>query len=202
MGENNPWVTRGRVVPRSNQHRYPALASLARDVLSIPTTGMGVERLFNSARDICHYCCGSLNATTIQDLIMFMCTSRFEINKRQLADIKQFLPESKIEELNEEQSTQLLDDVGQISDTEENELAVTKEQWVIQEPSSRALGKRQRSVASELEDEVDLPPLLQPALRPLPRPRPCPRAALRGRRAGSSCPQVGQGREPALSGPP
>ena len=99
---------------------------------------------------------------------MFMCISRFKINKRQLADIKQFLPESEIEELNEEQSTQLLDDVDQISDTKENELAVTKEQLVIQEPSSRALGKRWRSVASELEDEVDLPPLLQPALRPLP----------------------------------
>ncbi|KAL4755680.1 uncharacterized protein BDW70DRAFT_146114 [Aspergillus foveolatus] len=74
--------------------------------------------------------------------MMFMCTPRFEINKRQLADIKQFLPESEIEELNEEQSAQLLDDVDQISDTEENEVAVTKEQWVIQEPSSRALGKR------------------------------------------------------------
>jgi hypothetical protein len=113
---------------KENQHRYPALASLARDVLSIPATGAGVEQLFNSARDICHYRCGSLNATTIQDLMMFMCTSRFEINKRQLADIKQFLPESEIEELNKEQSTQLLDNVGQISDTKENELAVTKEQ--------------------------------------------------------------------------
>jgi hypothetical protein len=58
-----------------------------------------------------------------------------------------------------------LDDVDQISDTEENELAITKEQPVIQELSSRALGKRRRSVAFESEDEVTLPPLLQSALQ-------------------------------------
>lgn len=45
------------VAPRTfwkeNGHKFPALASLACDVLSIPATGAGVERLFNSARDIC-----------------------------------------------------------------------------------------------------------------------------------------------------
>ena len=40
---------------KDNQHRFPALAALARDVLSVPATGAGVERLFNTARDICHY---------------------------------------------------------------------------------------------------------------------------------------------------
>jgi hypothetical protein len=49
-------------------------------------------------------------------------------NNTVYARYKQFLPESEIEELNKEQSTQLLDNVGQISDTKENELAVTKEQ--------------------------------------------------------------------------
>lgn len=38
-----------RIFWKENQHRYPALASVARDVLSIPATGAGVERLFNSA---------------------------------------------------------------------------------------------------------------------------------------------------------
>ncbi|OKO90596.1 hypothetical protein PENSUB_13313 [Penicillium subrubescens] len=50
---------------KENQTTFPALAKLARDVLSIPATGAGVERLFNTARDICHYRRGSLNATTI-----------------------------------------------------------------------------------------------------------------------------------------
>jgi hypothetical protein len=64
---------------RDHQHQFPALANLARDVLSIPATGAGVERLFNSARDIFHYRRGSLKPSTIPDLIIFMCTSRFEI---------------------------------------------------------------------------------------------------------------------------
>ncbi|KAJ9482154.1 hypothetical protein VN97_g11287 [Penicillium thymicola] len=40
---------------RDNQFRFPAIAALARDVLAIPATGAGVERLFNTARDVCHY---------------------------------------------------------------------------------------------------------------------------------------------------
>jgi hypothetical protein len=38
---------------KDHQHEFPALAKLARDVLLIPATGAGVERLFNSARDVC-----------------------------------------------------------------------------------------------------------------------------------------------------
>lgn len=59
--------------------QLPVLSSVARDILSIPATGAGVERLFNSARDICHYQRGQLNSATIQDIMMFRCKSRFEI---------------------------------------------------------------------------------------------------------------------------
>ncbi|KAJ5264753.1 hypothetical protein N7505_007546 [Penicillium chrysogenum] len=55
---------------KGHQHEFPMLASVARDVLSIPATGASVERLFNSARDICHYRRGSLKPTTLQDLVM------------------------------------------------------------------------------------------------------------------------------------
>jgi hypothetical protein len=48
-----------------------------------PSHGMfssaGVERLFSSARDICHYRRGLLNITTIQDLMMLRCISRFDV---------------------------------------------------------------------------------------------------------------------------
>ncbi|CAG8305186.1 unnamed protein product, partial [Penicillium salamii] len=37
------------------QSRFPAIAALACDTLLFPATGAGVERLFNTARDICHY---------------------------------------------------------------------------------------------------------------------------------------------------
>ncbi|KAI9035395.1 uncharacterized protein KD926_003670 [Aspergillus affinis] len=40
---------------RNNQSRFPAIALLARDALSIPATGIGVERLFNTARNVYHY---------------------------------------------------------------------------------------------------------------------------------------------------
>jgi hypothetical protein len=52
--------------------------------LSIPATGAGIERLFNSARDVCNYRRGSLSATTIQDLMMFRCISNFEIEQEDL----------------------------------------------------------------------------------------------------------------------
>lgn len=43
-------------------------AALARDTLAIPATGAGVERLFNTARDICYYCRGRMKSTTIEEL--------------------------------------------------------------------------------------------------------------------------------------
>ncbi|KAJ5318460.1 HAT dimerization [Penicillium atrosanguineum] len=60
------------------EEELPILSSVARDILSIPATGAGVERLFNSARDVCHYRRGQLNPTTIQDIMMFRCKSRFD----------------------------------------------------------------------------------------------------------------------------
>ncbi len=43
---------------------------MARDVLAIPATSVGVERLFNMARDICHYRRGSLKAETIRKIML------------------------------------------------------------------------------------------------------------------------------------
>ena len=43
---------------------------MAKDVLAVPATLVGVERLFNMAQNVCHYCCGHLKAETISSLIM------------------------------------------------------------------------------------------------------------------------------------
>ncbi|KAJ5203816.1 uncharacterized protein N7498_004695 [Penicillium cinerascens] len=59
---------------KENQITFPALVKLARDVLLIPATGAGVERLFNTARDVYHYRRGSLNATTIQEIMLYRFT--------------------------------------------------------------------------------------------------------------------------------
>jgi hypothetical protein len=90
---------------KDHQRQFPALANLARDVLSIPATGAGVERLFNSARDVCHYRRGSLNPSTIQDLMMFMCTSRFEIEDSQRTLINEYLSHEEVQANQEAKST-------------------------------------------------------------------------------------------------
>ncbi|CAG8388046.1 unnamed protein product, partial [Penicillium salamii] len=50
---------------RENTYIFLTLASFARDVFFILAKGVKIERLFNTARDICHYRRGSLNKTTI-----------------------------------------------------------------------------------------------------------------------------------------
>lgn len=67
---------------KSHDRQFPVLSAIARDCLAVPATGAGVERLFNSARDICHYFRGSLNATTIQDLMLLLCANCFDIEEQ------------------------------------------------------------------------------------------------------------------------
>jgi hAT family C-terminal dimerisation region len=43
---------------------------MAKDILSIPASGVGVERLFNTARDVCHYRRNHLNANTIEIIML------------------------------------------------------------------------------------------------------------------------------------
>lgn len=81
---------------KDSQNELRILASLARDVLSTPASGAGVERLFNSARGICHYRRGSLQPKTIQDLMMMMCTTRFDIESEKLAFIDEYLSTQEI----------------------------------------------------------------------------------------------------------
>lgn len=115
---------------KNNADRFPALAALARDILSVPATGAGVERLFNTARDICHYRRGRLSATTIQELMMFLCTSKFEIEEEQAAFLQEFFTRDEIEAAKEEREfTPDSVSVDPISDTEEEQ---TQEEEDIQ----------------------------------------------------------------------
>jgi len=67
----------------STAFQHLQVASLARDIFSISAIAVGVEQLFNSARDICYYRRGSLSSTTIQDLIIFRCSSKFDIEEEE-----------------------------------------------------------------------------------------------------------------------
>ncbi|EED14570.1 conserved hypothetical protein [Talaromyces stipitatus ATCC 10500] len=80
-----------------------AIAALARDALSVSVTGAGIKWLFNIAWDICHYRCGKLHAVTIQELILFLCASRFKIDQEQHFFISDFLSQDEIESAKEEE---------------------------------------------------------------------------------------------------
>src|ERR1700710_1554683 len=128
---------------KEHQHEFPALTSLARDVLSIPATGAGVERLINVARDICHYRRGSLKPKTIRDLMMFLCTIKFEIEEEQLAFVQEYLSSREIQTATEEREAQKpQDDLESISDNEEDTSVSNR----IQDPSVRTQGKRRRGI--------------------------------------------------------
>jgi hypothetical protein len=133
---------------RDHQHTFPVLASIARDILSVPATGAGVERLFNSARDICHYRRGSLQSSTIQDLMLLMCGIRFDLEEEQLAFVREYATEDEIELQKEEVNERTQDEMLEISDNEEG--------------PSQQNSKRQRGVLSddELEEEYDDEPRL------------------------------------------
>ncbi|GFF54131.1 hypothetical protein IFM58399_09749 [Aspergillus lentulus] len=151
------------IAPRTfwneHEHKFPALAKMARDVLSIPATGAGVERLFISARDVCHYRRGSLNSTTIQDLMLFMCTARFEVEEKQLSLMKQYLSNEEQQALDEEKDAQQLQDTLEpISDNEEEDgLEISIDQPATQQLSKRAQGERRRSMVSNGEQEGQEP---------------------------------------------
>jgi hypothetical protein len=50
--------------------KFPTVARMAKDVLAVPLAGVGVERSFNYARDVCHYRRGKLHADTIKKIML------------------------------------------------------------------------------------------------------------------------------------
>jgi hypothetical protein len=52
---------------------------MARDHLPVPATSVGVERLCNVGRDICHYRCGHIKPESIPKLVMIRTLDRKEI---------------------------------------------------------------------------------------------------------------------------
>ena len=52
---------------------------MARDILAAPATTVGVKRLFNQARDICHYRRSQLSAESISASMMVKVFDRIEL---------------------------------------------------------------------------------------------------------------------------
>lgn len=79
-----------------------------------------MERLFNTARDICHYRLGRMKSETIQELMMYLYTSRFELEVQEAKELERFFSLDEIEALREEKDDRPEDvEIESISDTEE-----------------------------------------------------------------------------------
>ena len=66
---------------RTNAPCFPILSWIARDFLAVPASGVGVENLFSTARDVCHYRRNRLAPETIEAIMIQMSTDRFELKK-------------------------------------------------------------------------------------------------------------------------
>ncbi|KAJ5956835.1 hypothetical protein N7501_011114 [Penicillium viridicatum] len=96
------------------EREFLVLSRLVRDLLLVPTTGAGIERLFNSAQDICYYRRGSLHEGTIQDLIIYIYSEKLILEGQQLI---QALKEDKALKAIEE-DTEPISDNKEIEESE------------------------------------------------------------------------------------
>ncbi|KAI9039816.1 hAT family dimerization domain-containing protein [Aspergillus affinis] len=112
---------------RDNQSRFPAIALLARDILSIPATGAGVERLFNTARNVYHYRRSRLKSETVKEIMLFLCVTRFDLKDTEAKQLEQLFTLEEIELVREQNHENLEEieieiEIDIISDEEEEEV--------------------------------------------------------------------------------
>ena len=65
---------------------FPALALMARDVLAVPISGVGVERIFNMARDVCGYRRGQLSHESFRQQMLIKYHDRHHMRLQSDAD--------------------------------------------------------------------------------------------------------------------
>ncbi|KZN87658.1 hypothetical protein EN45_062190 [Penicillium chrysogenum] len=70
---------------KDHQREWPVLTRLARDLLSIPATGAGTERLLTVAQNICRTRGGSLDESTMRDLVMYAYSEGSESGKQSIS---------------------------------------------------------------------------------------------------------------------
>lgn len=49
---------------------YPVVSKMARDILAVPCSAVGVERMFNSGRDVCTYRRGNLLSESVKEIML------------------------------------------------------------------------------------------------------------------------------------
>lgn len=86
---------------------FSAIAVFVQDIFSISATDTGVEQLFNTARDICYYCRERIKSEIIQELIIFFCISKFDLEKKKTEQLERFFFQDKIEAVKKEKNKKL-----------------------------------------------------------------------------------------------
>lgn len=111
-----------RLFWKEHEKSFPTLARMARDILSIPASGAGVERLFNCARDICYYRRGQLKPSTIRGLMLHQFATNFDLRQEELGIIKEHLSQGEAALLDQtRRSLPQLEVLEPISDNEEED---------------------------------------------------------------------------------
>jgi hypothetical protein len=90
--------------------KYPIIANMAKDILSIPASGVGIERLFNTARDVCFYRGNHPNLSTIEMIMLLKWNEKLG------------LPPS--------------DETSNLFDKEGSQIVGTDEPWIDEQPAS------------------------------------------------------------------
>jgi hypothetical protein len=150
---------------RDHENQFLTLAALARDIFSIVATGAGVERLFSSARDVCHYRRGALNAITIQDLMMLRCISKFDVENQDDGVSEESLDQDERTEADERREAELPEYEPEPISEDEDEDEVQDEVQAEDEDEDEA-GDEDEEEVQEVQEDDDLaePPL--PIVRP------------------------------------
>jgi hypothetical protein len=163
-----------RLFWKEYEKSFPTLARIARDILSIPASGAGVERLFNCARDICHYRRGQLKPSTIRGLMLHQFATNFDLRQEELEIIKEHLSQSEAALLDQtRRSLPQLEVLEPISDNEEEDQETGLEATQHTESGDndsdddraercrRAKGKQpQKRPCEAVEEDDELPEML------------------------------------------
>jgi hypothetical protein len=165
-----------RLYWKEHGHEFPVLARIARDILSIPASGAGVERLFNCARDICHYRRGHLKPDTIKGLMLHLFSSKFELERSQLEIVKEYLsaretamfdqaraplpPLQNIEPISDDEEEGCEQEDEPDDDTEDNTGEGVQDTLFIVQPTTQnkqVKRKHSQQTTSEALDDAELP---------------------------------------------
>ncbi|KAG0160746.1 hypothetical protein PDIDSM_8276 [Penicillium digitatum] len=144
-----------RLFWKEYEKSFPTLARIARDILSIPASGAGVERLFNCARDICHYRRGQLKPSTIRGLMLHQFATNFDLRQEELEIIKEHLSQKPISD-NEEEDQETGLEATQHTESGDNDSDDDRA-----ERCRRAKGKQpQKRPCEAVEGDDELPEML------------------------------------------